>query len=203
MSVNNNNEYDPTGATDCALEELMDVGNTELTCSVESGDISELYMDELSESTDGEPKNPVSTYSEWGDNESSLTTWKAAVDNAGTGTTKFLFGTGEKPEPEVNEVTLAGGAKAIIGVPTHPCTFTIDRIDQTTYQFLRKLQKFKGAYHFWYSTDKYFYGGDKGMKGDIVKVVFTFGGGGSEPVKAVITYQFKAYCEPVRDLKPW
>jgi hypothetical protein len=198
-----NNQYDPEGSADCTLETLLAVGDTLSTCSVESAEIVELHLDEPSGSGADTPKNPILTYTEWGDNEAVLTTYKAGLSNATAGKVRFLMGTGEKPEPEVHEVTLSGGAKAVLGVPAHVCTFTVDRIDQTTYQFLRKLQKFKGVYFFRYCTDKYIYGGDNGIQGDVVKVVFAYGGGGSEPTKATITYQFKAYCEPVRDLKPW
>lgn len=202
--MSKNNLYDPTGAANCTLELLLAVGDTVNPCSVESGEIVELYIDEPHASTVDEPKNPMpATYTAWGTNTADLNTWKATVDNTTASKLRFFNGTGEKPEPEVNEVTLAGGVKTTIGVPVHVLTFTIDRMDNTTYQALRKFQKFQSSYHFWYSTADYIYGGKYGMKGEIVKVLFSYAGGGSEPSKATITINFKAWCEPVRDAKPW
>lgn len=198
-----NNEYDPTGSTDCGIETLLDLGNTQDPCTVETSDINGLYIDEQSDSVDDEPKNPIENYTAWADNEAGITAWIAAVDNATEGAVHYLFGSGEKAASEQNEVTLFGGTKKTIGVPNQPFVFTIDRIDQTTYQFLRKLQKYKGTYHFWYETPEYFYCGDMGMKGEVVKVDFMYPAGGTEPVKASITINWKAYCEPVRDPRTW
>lgn len=197
--MNKNNQYDPTGATDCTLETLLALGDSVGSCAVETSDINGLYMDEVNPAQTDEPLNKIATYTAWGDNESAITTWVAAVDNATTGKVKKLFGSGEKPEPEQNEATLYGGSKVVLGIPNHPFVFNIDRIDQTTFQFLRKLQKYKGKYHFWYETPEYFYGGDLGMQGDVVKVVFTYAAGGTEAVKAAITINWKAYAEPIRD----
>lgn len=201
--MSKNNEYDPTGSTDCGIETLMLVGNTINPCNVETADINGLYMDQQSESIDDEPANPVATYSAFSDNDAALTDWIAAVDNETEGAVHYFFGSGDKGAAEQSEVTLFGGMKKTMGVPNVPFVFTIDRISQVTYQMLRKLQRYKGTYHFWYETPEYFYGGDKGMKGDIVKVDFTYPAGGTEPVKASITINWKAYCEPVRDPRTW
>lgn len=198
-----NNQYDPTGNANCSLETLISMGNTIAGCSVEPAEIRELYLDEPASAGSDTCKNPITPYTAWADNEAALLSFKAAVDNSLTGKVKFLNGTGEKPEPEQSEATLAGNVKVKLGVPLHNLKFNIDRIDQTTYQFLRKLQKFGGTYFIRYATEKYLYGGDNGIEGEVLSVTFTYGGGGSDPTKATLVIQFKAYCEPVRDLRPW
>lgn len=198
-----NDEYTPTCAASCSDQTLAAAGETNCANSInlELAEINELYLDEKS-ATFGTPKNPILTYTPWSDNAAVLTTWKAAHDQTSAAKVRTYYGTGEKPEPNETTLTLHRGKIASIGT-RHTLVYTINIIDDDTYQALLKLQACKGTFHMWYATDTYLYGADKGIIADVEKVVITKTGGRGDNSKAIITLGWNAYSDPVRDLKPW
>jgi len=203
MAVIGNDEYAPACAASCTAETLAAVGNTDCVSdlSIELSEINELFLDTAS-ATYGTPTNPVATYTPWSDNESVLLTWYAAKSNSTSSKVRFYYGRGEKPEPVETTLTLRKNKTVSLGT-RHTLVYTIDIIDQTTYQALLKLQACKGQFHAWFSTDTYFYGGDNGVIVDIEKVVFPKTGGRGENAKCIITLSWSAKSDPVRDEKPW
>lgn len=195
--------YIPSCATDCGDETLIAVGNTSCpnSTNVELAEINELYLCEKS-ATVGVPTNPVLTYTAWGDNEAVLLTWKAAVDNTTAGSVRYLEGRGEIPQPSQTAITLGKGKIVNIGAKW-VLQYTIDVVDFVTEQFMRKLMACKGEYHFWFSTDTRFYGGDNGTIGNIDNVYPTFSGGRGDSKKWIIEIGVNAEVTPVSDPKPW
>ncbi|MFZ1786710.1 MAG: hypothetical protein WAT92_00300 [Saprospiraceae bacterium] len=203
MAAVGNDEYNPTCGVSCSAETLLAVGETDCVSenSLELSEINELFLDTKS-ATFGTPTNPVASYTIWTDNESDLLTWYAAKSNVTAAKVRFYYGRGEKPEP--TETTLTLRKNKIVSIGTrHTLVYTIDIIDQTTYQALRQLQACKGQFHAWFSTDTYFYGGDNGVIVDVEKVVFPKTGGRGENAKCIITLSWSAKADPVRDIKPW
>jgi hypothetical protein len=198
-----NDEYTPSCAASCAAETLASVGETDCITenALELSEINELYLDTKS-ATFGTPTNPVLTYTPWTDNEAVLLTWFAAKSNSTAAKVRFLYGRGEKPEPTETTLTLRKNKTVSLGT-RHTLVYTIDVIDDITYQFLMKLQACKGQFHAWFSTDTYFYGGDNGIIVDIEKVVMPKTGGRGENAKGIITLSWSAKSDPVRDAKPW
>lgn len=199
-----NDEYAPTCATECSDNLLAPVGDTDCPNfeNLELSEINELFLDEKS-AVFGIPKNPVATYTAWGDNAAALATWYAGVDNDTASNLRLYHGIGEKPEPTESTVTLHKGKTATAGKPRHVMTFTINLIDNVTYKALLKLQACKGTYHGWFGTDTYIYGGDNGIILDVEKVTFPKTGGRGDNAKAIITVSWSAISDPVRDLKVW
>ena len=198
-----NDEYTPSCAASCSTETLNAVGDTDCISdnSIELSEINELYLDTKS-ATFGVPTNPVATYTPWADNEASLLTWFAAIDNTTASKVRLILGRGEKPEPTETTLTLRKNKTVTLGT-RHTLVYTIDAIDNTTYQFLQKLQACKGQFHAWFSTDTFFYGGDNGIIVDVEKVVMPKTGGRGENAKGIITLGWSAKADPVRDVKPW
>lgn len=198
-----NDEYAPTCAASCSAETLAAVGDTDCISdlSLELSEINELFLDTKS-ATFGTPTNPVGTYTPWTDNETALLTWFAARSNSTAAKVRLFYGRGEKPEPTETTVTLRKNKTHSLGT-RHTLVYTIDVIDQTTYQALLKLQACKGQFHAWFSTDTFFYGGDNGIIVDIEKVVFPKTGGRGENAKCIITLSWSGKSDPVRDEKPW
>jgi hypothetical protein len=198
-----NDEYSPTCADSCSAQVLAALGDTNCANStnIELSEINELYLDEKS-ATFGTPTNPVATYTPGSDNATGLNTWYAAKSNTTASKVRFLYGIGEKPEPNETTITLHKGKTQSIGT-RHTLVFTINVIDDATYDFLRKLQACKGNYHLWFATDTYFYGGDNGIMVDIEKVTLPKTGGRGENAKGIITVSWNAVADPIRDLKPW
>ena len=198
-----NDEYAPTCAASCSAETLASVGDTDCISgdSLELSEINELFLDTKS-AIFGTPTNPVASYTPWTDNESDLLTWFAAKHNTTASKVRYFYGRGEKPEPTETTITLRKNKVYSLGT-RHTLVYTVDVIDQTTYQALLKLQACKGQFHAWFSTDTFFYGGDNGIIVDIEKVVFPKTGGRGENAKCIITLSWSAKSDPVRDPKPW
>lgn len=198
-----NDEYAPICAASCSSETLAAVGDTDCISgdSLELSEINELYLDTKS-ATFGTPTNPVASYTPWSDNESDILTWFAGKSNSTANKVRFYYGRGEKPEPTETTITLRKNKVYSLGT-RHTLVYTIDVIDQTTYQALLKLQACKGQFHAWFATDTFFYGGDNGIIVDIEKVVFPKTGGRGENAKCIITLSWSAKADPVRDPKPW
>ena len=199
-----NDLYAPTCATECSDNLLNAVGDTDCPneASLELSEINELFLDEKS-AVFGIPKNPVATYTAWGDNATDLVDWYGDVDNTVASKLRLYYGVGEKPEPNESTITLHKGKTAQAGKPRHTLSFTINLIDQTTYQALLKLQACKGQYHAWFGTDSYIYGGDNGIIVDVEKVTFPKTGGRGDNAKSVIVLSWSASADPIRDPKPW
>lgn len=195
--------YIPSCAINCGDEVLIAVGNT--TCpnstNVELAEINELYLDEKS-ATLGVPKNPFASYTEWGDNEAALLTWKAAVNNSTASKARYLEGRGEIPQPQQTPITLGKGKIVNIGAKWI-LQYTIDVVDIITEQFMRKLMTCKGEYHFWFATDSRIYGGENGSIGTVEDVYPTFSGGRGDSKKWIISIGVNAPVTPVSDPKPW
>lgn len=202
-----NDEYTPTCAATCSAETLLAVGETDCPSdlSLELSEINELFLDTKS-ATAGQPTNPIApdpaAYTAWGDNEAELLTWYGLKDNSVADKVRFYYGRGEKPEPNETTLTLRKNKTVSIGT-RHSLVYTVDIIDQTTYQALRQLQSCKGQFHAWFSTDSYVYGGDNGIIVDVEKVVFPKTGGRGENAKCIITLSWSAKADPIRDPKPW
>lgn len=199
-----NDEYSPTLAADCNSATLQAVGDTDCPTieSLEIAEISELYLDVRSEVL-GTPENPITPYAVGTDNSAALTTWRtSAVNNTTAGKVRLYYGMGEKPETEETVVTLHRNKTAGLGTK-HPMTFTVNIIDDITYNALRYIQANKGIYHAWFATDTYLYGGDKGMMINIEKVTFPKTGGRGAHATAIIKFSWAAIADPVRDAKPW
>lgn len=198
-----NDLYTPSCAASCSSQTLDAVGDTDCANeeNVELSEVNEIFLDEKS-TTAFEPKNPVGTYTAGADNSASLTTWVGAVDNSTSAKVRRIYGVGEKPEPASTQLTFHRGKLYNIGT-RHQLVFTVNIIDQDTYDFGRKLQACGGQYHLWYSTDSYFYGGDNGIIADIEKVVFPKTGGRGENAKLIITLGWNAKADPIRDKRVW
>lgn len=198
-----NDQYTPSCATNCSDNLLAAVGNTDCAneFNIEIAEINELYLDEKS-TTFGVPKNPITGWVQDTDNATVLTTWRAAVSNTVASKVRFLFGIGSKPEPAETQITLHKGKLVSLGTK-NSLLYTINIIDDATYNFLRKLQACKGTYHGWYATDTYFYGGLNGIILDVEKVVFVKDGGRGSNSTCVITFGWSAKADPVRDKKTW
>lgn len=198
-----NDQYTPTCATNCAANLLSAFGNTDCANedNVELAEINELYLDEVS-TTLGVPKNPITGWAQDTDNAAALSTWRAAADNTTASKVRFIYGIGEKPEPQETQVTLHKGKLLSLGTK-NSLVFTINIIDSATYNALRKLQACKGTYHMWFATDSFFYGGLNGIIGDVEKVVFVKSGGRGSNSTCVITLGWSAKADPVRDPKTW
>lgn len=200
-----NDLYVPSCGATCSATTLASVGDTDCgnETNIEIAEINELYIDEVS-ATAGVPKNPITGWTN-GDvdkNATELTTWKGTHHQSTSGKVRTFYGVGEKPEPQITEISLHKGKKWAAS-NRHMVNFTINIIDDTTYLALRTLQACGGTYHIWYATDTYLYGGLNGIEADIEKVVFTKSGGRGDNSKAVITLGFNARSEPVRDPKTW
>ena len=198
-----NDRYTPTCATDCSLNTLAAFGNTDCATeqNIELAEINELYLDEAS-TTFGVPKNPITGWLQDADNSTVLTTWRAAVSNTTNAKVRLLFGIGEKPEPQETTVTLHKAKIVSLGTK-NTLVYTINIIDEATYNALRKLQACKGTYHGWFATDTKFYGGLNGIRLDVEKVVFVKSGGRGSNSTCVITLGWSAKADPVRDSKTW
>jgi hypothetical protein len=198
-----NDQYTPTCATDCSLNTLGAFGNTDCANenNIELAEINELYLDEAS-TTLGVPKNPITGWVQDTDNAAALTTWRGLVNNATAAKTRLLFGIGEKPEPQETTITLHK-AKLVSLCTKNSFVYTINIIDDDTYNALRKLQACKGTYHMWFATDTYFYGGLNGVRADVEKVAFVKSGGRGSNSTCVITLGWSAKADPVRDAKTW
>jgi hypothetical protein len=195
--------YTPTCAASCSAEVLAAIGATDCANSsnLEIAEINELYLSDPS-GTVGQATSRMATYTPFGSNSDAIATWRALVNATTAGALRLVYGRGEKPEPEEVQITLRKGKTVSIGT-THRMVYTIDVIDQATYQFLLKLQACKGKFHAWYATDTYLYGGQDGVIADIEKVTFDFSGGRGENVKARITLSWNWANEPERDPKTW
>lgn len=198
-----NDLYTPSCATACSSNLLASVGDTDCANedNIELSEINEVFFDEKS-TTAFEPKNPVATYTEGSDNSAGLLTWITATDNTTASKVRRINGVGEKPQPETSSITLHRGKIYSTGT-RHRMTLTINIIDQTTYNWGRKLQACRGQYHIWYSTDSYFYGGDNGIIADVENVYFPKTGGRGENAKLVIELAWSAKADPVRDKRVW
>lgn len=198
-----NDQYTPSCATDCSLNTLAAFGNSDCANedNIELAEINELYLDEAS-TTFGVPKNPITGWVQNADNSAALTTWRAAVDNTTASKVRLLYGIGEKPEPAETTITLHKAKVVSLGTK-NSLVFTINIIDESTYNALRKLQACKGTYHMWFATDTKFYGGLNGIRGDVEKVVFPKSGGRGSNATCVITIGWSAKADPVRDAKTW
>lgn len=198
-----NDLYTPSCAASCSDQTLAAFGDTDCANeeNLELSEINELYLDEKS-TTAFEPKNPVTGYVADADNATVLTTWRAAYDNTTSAKVRLLHGVGEKPEPQETIITLHRGKSSSIGT-RHTLAYTVNIIDDTTYNALRKLQACKGQYHAWFSTDTYFYGGKNGTLVDVEKVVFPKTGGRGENAKCIITVGWNAKADPIRDKRVW
>lgn len=200
---NGNDNYTPSSATSCSAETLAAIGATDCANSsnLELAEINEFYLSEKG-ANEGEAANRITTYTAWGSNAAAIATWRGLVDNTGNGGLRLIYGRGEKPEPEETTITLRKNKQVTLGT-RHRMVYTVDVIDNSTYQFLMKLQAWKGAYHAWYCTDSYLYGGQDGIIADVEKVTFDFSGGRGENTKARITISWSAKADPVRDAKTW
>lgn len=199
-----NDEYTPSGAVDCSAQLLAAVGDTSCPSdlTIELAEINVLHLDEKDETTPGSPKNPILTYTEGGDNEAVILTWRATHDNTVASKVRTFVGTGEKPEPTTTTITLHKGVNFDL-VTRHTLVYTINIMDDPTYLALRTLQANKGQYHMWNCTDTYLHGGDKGVIVDVEKVVFPKTGGRGENTKCIITMGWNAKAEPLRDVLPY
>lgn len=195
--------YTPTCAASCSAEVLAAVGSTDCAnlTNIELAEINEVYLSDPS-NTAGQAENRLASYTAFGSNASAIATWRALVDNSTAGALRLVYGRGEKPEPEETLLTLRKNTQVSIGT-IHRFVYTIDIIDQTTYQFLLKLQACRGKFHMWYATDTYLYGGQDGIIANVEKVTFDYSGGRGENVKARITFSWSHPNDPERDPKTW
>jgi len=200
---NGNDNYTPSCAASCSAETLNAVGSTDCAnlSNLELAEINEIYLSEPS-ATPLQATNRITTYTAWGSNAAAISTWKGLENNDAAGGLRVIYGRGEKPEPEETTLTLRKGKQVTLGT-RHRLVYTIDVIDNKTYQFLMKLQACKGTYHVWYCTDTYLYGGQDGIVADIEKVTLDYSGGRGENVKARITLSWSAKADAVRDPKTW
>jgi hypothetical protein len=203
MPVIGNDEYTPTGAANCDDQLLSAVGNTDCANegTLELAEINILHLDEKS-ATYGTPKNPITGWTLGGSNETPITTWRATHSNSVASKVRTYYGTGEKPEPTETTITLRKNKVISLGTK-HMLNYTIQVMDNDTYDALRALQANKGQFHTWFCTDSYLYGGDNGIICDVEKVTFTKSGGRGDVSKCVLTLSWSAKADPVRDALPY
>jgi hypothetical protein len=203
MAVIGNDEYTPSGAANCEDQLLSAVGNTDCANegTLELAEINILHLDEKS-AVYGEPKNPITGWTLGADNETEILTWRTGHSNTTASKVRTYYGTGEKPEPTETTITLRKNKVISLGTK-HMLNYTIQVMDNDTYDALRALQANKGQFHAWFCTDSYLYGGDNGIICDVEKVVFTKAGGRGDVSKCIISLSWSAKADPVRDALPY
>lgn len=200
-----NDTYTPTCATDCNEQVLAAVGNTNTpsNTSVELAEINILHLDEVDPLVPGSPKNPITGYVADADNEAVILTWRGLHDNTAPSKVRTFVGTGEKPEPTSNTITLHKGITYEPGTARRTLIYTISIYDDATNDALRKIEACKGTYHAWFANDTYLRGGEAGITVDIEKCVHVMTGGRGDVGKWVLTLGWNAKASTVRDLLPY
>lgn len=201
-----NGYYVPTCEADCDNIVLPDFSNP---CAsedtIELGELEDLFLSEKS-TTAGVPKNPITGWVSAGlaadptINEAAINTWYGTVDNGAVDSLRHLEGIGEKPEPTSVTVDLAKGKKIDVST-TQTTTFVFNVMDNARYEAFRKIQKCKGEYHAWYTTNSALYGGINGIIINIEKAYFTYSG--KTPKTFTIVFTWVDASDPPRDAKPF
>jgi hypothetical protein len=194
----------PAGCGDFTLPTFSDVCfNSE---SIESSEIEEIFFSEKHATNVGEPKNPISGWTNTGlaanasINEAAILAWLAAAAQTGAGLLRRQLGIGDKPAGEGSEIT--GPEGKVINVNKRASiNFDIMTMDNLTYEVIRWLQC-NPELHIWYRTKKYLYGGENGLIATIKNADHILDRGREAIAMGQIVIEFDMPCEPPRDQYP-
>lgn len=198
--------YKPTCAADCATATLPVFGSVCIgEAAVEIGEIQDIFFDDESV-TVGVPKNPITGWvstnlaTDDTDNEAAILTWKGLHSNTTAAKVRSIEGTGDKGEPAGTDIELPKN-KVVTVNKKQVINFSTNVFNAARYEAYRGLQCL-GEKYIWFATDKGFYGGINGIKANIEKAFFTFGGKGqAKTFNLVISWTDS--IDPPRDNKPF
>jgi len=145
----------PTCPTDCTYT-LPVVEADICNPDVDFGQIDTIYL----------AARNAADFTDW----TSQTEWNTRLSNNGSGADdiRYLFGIGDKPEPEQAEFDISKD-RTIYGKKTHTINFKIEETSLVNYTFMRNLEC-NGVYKMWYQSSKWLYGGSDGVEDVSIKV---------------------------------
>jgi len=174
--------------------------------AIEEGEIEEIFFSEKHATNVGEPKNPITGWTNSGlsttpdVNEAAILTWLSTAAQTGAGLLRRQLGIGDKPAGEGSEVTGPEG-KVIVINKRETINFDILTLDNTTYEVIRWLQC-NPEIHIWFRTKKYLYGGEMGMIATIKNADHVLGRGQETLAVGQLVIEFKTRCSAPRDAWP-
>lgn len=122
---------------------------------LELSEIKRLFVAEVDPTDETEALGGPSDWAEEAD-------WLTSLDNSDPEKVRYLYGIGDKPEPEMQEATIHDNQTVVLS-KTHTVNFDILDMNDTNYEAVRKLQK-RQRRRVWFETrGGYLYGGDHGI----------------------------------------
>lgn len=180
---------------DCENSDLPSVSFAECVDSLESelSEIQEIFLS----IEDGTTGLPLAGPSDWTD----LAAWQAVIADTGAAKVRRLIVIGDKPESESTTRTVSKGRK-VPGKRTHTINADVDDVNNTNYDFMRRLQC-GSTVNMWYATASKIYGGANGFTANVTKANPILERGAESYSLFRFQFQWDNACDPPRADNPF